>query len=560
MSLFSLTPNEIIYHYYKESNTFIVYNKSINSITPITNQSPPPKESPPLRIALREDIKFNDTITINTSDKDINISINKFSTVFSVSLIINDILITIYKKIYHNKNNLINSITTNYIKHKSKAIDSICKMAEFVYKNKDFIENLVKIKQIIICEILWKNNPRILDFRNNKIYINVNELSKLKIFKQLSEQNSSEYINVYNLKKNQIYNPVPTFFNSKITNITNSSKVQSSFITIESLINKQNFDIVKPLNIIHDINPNLLNDKYITNSSNGFLIADIYYNRLYNNNKRLNYYYGQPFTNKEIIIFNQNPKEDIYSKITYHNRSIHGFTIIKNKFLITFSHYKDNIRLLTKTQINENNQSQQLENLKGLKISMDQLENMFNDLNKNTSFVIFIQYMFASKKFKLSRSSTGVENGDNIFNKSPIFITDKNVKTLSKAIENIEFNIKTNNIGFKYIDSILDPLIKSNSLLFTKFIKNIFIHTGVIVPSRFFKMKNINIHETKYIVLTEVFDLEVTPNKEVVDKPRSPINYNQTLYELMILMNRKYTEDEIQKIKEQWTLIQLKSI
>lgn len=575
-----MTYDEIIFRHYKEYKSFIIYNKQTNSETSIIDKSssnyPPIEDAshndPPIEDASYNDpIILNTPIMIDTTDNNIHISINRFSTIFSIDLLINNIVVIIYKKIYHNKNNLLHSITNNYIKHKPKAIDSICKIAEFIYENKDFIENLAKIKQIIMINAIWKSQHRVLEVYNqNKIFININELFKLKQFKELSKQESPDYINLYDIKKNQIRKYSEFFFTSKLTNITdiykNQQSVNSHYISIESIINKQNFDIVKTLHIINDINPNLLNNKYVTNTKNGFLISDKYYNKLYNNNQKLNYYYGQKFTNAELTIFDQNPDPFTYSKITYHNQSIHKYTILKNKSLITIQSYQDNIKLLVKMNVDNYNQNQQLIELNTLIKNINIANDIFNKIkwpNNNISFVSFLRYLFIPKWFKLNKSLKEIDQyNDHNFTKTIIFIKPNKLTKITRAIDNIIYNTTTNQFeGLKYIKSVLNPLIISNNdLLFKQFILNVFMSKNSIFPFRFHRIKRLPNDECKYIVLTEIVDITYNENMVISNLNKSANFDLETFYNLMILMNRKYTQEKILKIKNQWKLIQLKSI
>jgi len=540
----------------------IIHNTEDDTITPIydfKNSIEPDSYNfdsinEKLKSKLYNTATINNTITINTEDKDVNISITSRATFFNIRLIIDDNFISIYKKIYHNKLDPITSVSTNYSKHKARAIESICKIAEFVYENKKFINNLIKIKKIIMINN-FKSSNVLTD--SNKIAINVEELSKLKHFKQLSEQESLNPTNIYNIK---IKSPNPNlnisrFFISRLTDLIYPTK-NNLKTPIETIINKQNFNMIDKIKV----ETNLMFEKYITNIPDGFLISRNYYNKLYNNNKKLNYYYGKKFTNSKFTIFDNNPTPDIYGKIKYYDESYHKITNHKIKFLMFVKSYSNNIRILSKRNILSNfNQEEQLIELETNYNHIKKLEDEFNQLmtkfDKGISFILLIQYLFNRNKFQINEEMVSYSKSNHV-----IFIHNKITSKLSKAIENIKYNIEVNKLeNFKIIKSINDSII-DNDLLFVMFNQNIIMKQGNIFPARFTKiLKNLISHNyyDRSRFLTEI----VNPKKTTVEAPNIfkvfDTSYDYRLHDLLILMSNKFSKEEVEDIKNRWVLITL---
>lgn len=500
---------------------------------------------------------INDTIFINTRDEDVKISITSTATIFSINIIIDNNFISIYKKIYHDKLDPVTSISTNYIKHKSRIKESICKMAEFIYENKNFINNLIKIKKILVTQNFKAKDILI---NNDKIYINVGELSKLKYFKQLSEQDCLNFTDLYNIKlaKHEFTHNfnISKFLSSRLTNILYSTKDNSN-VPIESIINKQNFDLINKTKVKID----LTHEKYVTNIPNGFLISKDYYNKLYNNNKKLNYYYGKKFTSGKFTIFDNNPAPDIHGKIKYHEETFNKITDHKLKFLIFVKSYSNDIKILNKKIIsNEIDQEKQLIELETNYNHIKKLENEFNQLmikfNERIPFVLLIQYLFNRNRFQITEDMVKYSRSN-----SAIFINNRIISKLSKAIENIKYNIEVNKLeNYKIIKSINDSII-NNDLLFVMFNQNIIMKQGNIFPARFTKiLKNLISHNyyDRSRFLTEI----VNPKKTIALLKISEYKvfetkYDYKLHDLLILMSSKFSEQEVEDIKNRWVLITL---
>lgn len=540
---------------------FIINDTEENTITPIYDFKSLIKPDAYNFDSINEKLKLynaaatiNDIITINTEDEDVKISITSTATIFSINIIIDNNFISIYKKIYHNKLDPITSISTNHIKHKSRVKNSISKMAEFIYENKNFINNLIKIKKILVTQN-FKAKDILID--SDKIYINVGELSKLKYFKQLSEQSCLNFTDLYNIKLatyefTHNFN-ISKFLRSRLTNILYSTKNNSN-IPIESIINKQNFDLINKIKV----ETNLTFEKYITNIPNGFLISKDYYNKLYNNNKKLNYYYGKKFTSSKFTIFDNNPASDIYGKIKYHNDTYHKITDHKIKFLMFVKSYSNNIKILSKRNILSNfNQEEQLIELETNYNHIKKLENEFNQLmtkfDKGISFILFMQYLFNRNRFQINEEMVSYSRSNH-----GIFIHNKIISKLSKAIENIKYNIEVNKLeNFKIIKSINDSII-NNDLLFVMFNQNIIMKQGNVFPARFTKiLKNLISHNyyDRSRFLTEI----VNPKKplEIPIEEIFETKYDYRLHDLLILMSTKFSKKEVEDIKNRWVLITL---
>lgn len=482
---------------------------------------------------------------IHLYDRNLNISITNTSTIFNINLIINNLYINVFKKVKHNKNKLVHSILNNYITFKGKAIDEICRISEFIYENKDFVENLSKIKFYIISKHLNYN----IGPNYTNININVSELNKLKKIKELSNLNANpeEYINILDHNPLKFYAD-STFSYSRLTNIS----VLDSKSGIACVINKENFDLVKNIST-YDICIKVMNTKYCTRLNNNLLISKENYNRLYNTNKYLNYYYGCSFTNLEFVTFDSKVKLSnelsINSKLIYFNpyKKIPNQTIgplVQTKTLNSFVNYKDNVCIVKKTKLDENYNSTVFDNqINEIRLMHQELigleENMkyINEhLNNNIDLITFTRYMIGNSTYS-------------IFNQVPSrsqFINRLTLKKLNTSINNIIFNIENKDKILNFINPIIN--MENNDIL-GLFTINIF-NKG-ICPN-LFKMNNLGpIHREISIIYLNKLDLEFQNLNELfIDKLR----------EMLILMNRKFTDLEFRKIENDLKFLRLKCL
>lgn len=501
--------------------------------------------------SLGADKYINNFHCTNLYDDNLNITITNTSTIFNINLIINNLYINVFKKVKHNKNKLVHSILNNHNVFKGKAIDEICKMCEFIYENKDFVENLSKIKFYIISKHLNYN----IGPNYTNININVGELNKLKKIKELSNLNAipEEYINILD------HNPLKFSTNvgfsySRLTHIS----VLNSKSGIVCVINKENFDLVKNISTF-DICKKVMNTKYCTRLNNKLLISKENHDRLYNSNKYLNYYYGCSFTNLEFITFDSkvklSNKLSINSKLIYFNpykRLLNQIVpVVQTKTLNSFVNYKDNVCIVKKIKLDENYNSTVFDNqINEIKLMHQELigleENMkyINEhLNNNIDLITFSRYMISNSPYS-------------IFSHIPTrsqFINRLILKKLITGIDNIIFNIKNKDKILNFFNPIINM---DNNYVLGLFTVNIF-NEG-ICPN-LFKMRNLGpVHKEISVVYLNKLNLAINHMKSLSQDENSL--YINKLREMLILMNRKFTDLEFSKIEKDMKFLRLKSL
>lgn len=489
----------------------------------------------------------------NLYDDNLNITITNTSTIFNINLIINNLYINVFKKVKHNKNKLVHSILNNHIVFKNKATDEICRMCEFIYENKDFVENLSKIKFYIISKHLNYN----IGPNYTNININVGELNKLKKIKELSNLNAipEEYINILD------HNPLKFYTNSifSYSRLTHISVLDSKS-GIACVINKENFDLVKNISTF-DICKKVMSTKYCTRLNDKLLISKKDHDRLYNNNKFLNYYYGCSFTNLEFVTFDSKVKLSneisINSKLIYFNpyKKIPNQTIVpkvQTKTLNSFINYKDNVCIVKKTKLDENYNSTVFDNqINEIKLMHQELigleENMKyinKHVNNNIDLITFSRYMISNSPYS-------------IFSQVPTrsqFINRLILKKLNTGIDNIIFNIENKDKILNFFNPIINT---ENNYVLGLFTVNIF-NKG-ICPN-LFKMKNLGpVQKEISIVYLNKLNIVIKAGTSLAQMNMNDVFIGQ-LREMLILMNRKFTDLEFSKIEKDLKFLRLKSL
>jgi hypothetical protein len=442
------------------------------------------------------------TYAISTYDPNLNIRITATNTVFSISIIVDHILINIYKKILHNQDNIVKSITENQQLYKGKAIDELCKMSEFIYENIDFIKTIIKIK----CAFMKK-----IKVFYQHVNINTNELNKLKLYKEFINYESEKPFNlntnteVYTFSETQKYtygNPW-SFYIVRLTNIHNKR--------VSEVINKQSAEFVKDLNI-NELLPDCYKSRWLVKTKNKLFIGQPLYNKFINNNKYLNYYYGKPVTNLKYQAFDvsvDNKYQSIRQKSKIDNIDYDFATFIKYNSIINIvvsqpitdnfnlnSTLKNNIEILNKNEIIT--------------------KQLIDDIGLETFYMIYrllknwsVFYYFFPLKFKEE------------YDRFKIYINEYITNIIQSAVENLKYNLDNYDILSPFLDKVLTRKI-TTLFIITKFTN---------IKSK--RLTSDILRERNIEVMSKEYDPIIILDKEVKKE------------HLIFLINQKFTSESM---------------
>jgi hypothetical protein len=462
-------------------------------------------------------------------------------------LFVNDIYVNIYKKIPHNQNDLIKSITNNFIKHKSKAIDDICKISEYIYENPKFVFTLLKLKLIFNSH---KEFTPIL-YENKIINISTSELNTLRKIQLLSEQSNSDFYNIINYSKSQLRSLKSLNNRGKwfATSLHNYSKL-TRFLSInnDKLINKENFELISEFKIdLPHIVKGTTKHTYVTN--NTLYVADITYNKIINFNKELNYYY-----------FSKNiHKFDSINIFKSHN-VVNGTSFISRIFnprnISNSPHFNQVPNVYIQTQTINDEYPYFYINTNIDFLSSDLNEIIKNDINK---------ILLVINKFKYLSSKIDKELIYRIYNtltkkqtiiQTAQFINCKNskIRKLETAIENLEYNWKIKDIIFDFVNTKL--INKAGNRVLIKFIDellkiNLLPHK---ITTKQFKIWSSSIN----IVGLNCYNLTYNDIYTCYNTKENR-SYNIEL-SIGILINRKFTKEVLEALENKviiWSLAEL---
>lgn len=433
---------------------------------------------------------------INTNDPNLNIHITSTNTVFSISIIVDQIILNIYKKVLHNQDNIIESILKNHQIYKSKATNELCKMSEYIYENIDYIKTLIKIKCIFMRKI---------KIFYQHININTNELNKIKLYKEFLNYESEKpfnldtNINTYYETQKFVYAKPWSFFITRLTNIHTEHA--------NTVINKQSVEIVKDLNI-NDLLPDCYKSRWLVKTKNKLFIGQPIYNKFINNNKQLNYYYDKPITNLKYQAFDvnvNNKYKSIRQKSKNRDSGYEFATFIKYNKLINIvisqpitdnfdlnNTLKNNIEILNKNEIITNQ--------------------IINDFGIETFYMIYrllknwaILYYNTPLNYKVAQ----------------VYINDYIAKTMQSAVENLKYNLDNYDKISPFLDKVLTQKI-----------------TAIFIINTFTKIKSRKLTN----------DIRKGHNIEMMSKEYNPIvilDKEVKKEHLIFLINQKFTSKSI---------------
>lgn len=450
----------------------------------------------------KENDDNNYAYTISTYDPNLNIRITATNTIFSVSIIIDQIIINIYKKVLHNPDNIVKSIIENQQVYKGKVINELCKMSEFIYENIDYIKTLIKIKCVFMKKI---------KIFHQYININTNELNKLKLYKEWFNHESEKPFNLnsntefYTYSETQKYtygNPW-LFYTTRLTNIHNE--------LASEVINKQSAEFVKNLNL-NELLPNCYKSRWLIKTKNKLFIGQPLYNKFINNNKYLNYYYGKPITNLKYQAFDvsvDNKYQSIRQKSKDRESGYDFTTFIKYDSIINIvvsqpitdnfnidSNLKDNIEILSKNEIIT--------------------KQLIDDIGLETFYMIYrllknwtVFYYFFPLPFKED------------YERFKIYINEYIANIMYSAVENLKYNLDNYDILSPFLDKVL-----------TRKITTLFIITNFTnIKSK--RLTSDILKERNIEVLSKEYNPIIILDKEVKKE------------HLIFLINQKFTSESM---------------
>jgi len=486
-------------------------------------------------------------IKLNLNDENVVISLTRTATIFSMYIFVNDIYVNIYKKIPHNRNNLIKSITNNFIKHKSKAIDDICKISEYIYENPKFVFTLLKLKLLFNSH---KEFTPIL-YENKMINICTSELNTLRKIQLLSEHSNSDFYNIIKYSKSQLSSLKSLNNRGKwvATSLHNYSKL-TRFLSInnDKLINKENFELISEFEInLPHIVKGTTKHTYITN--NTLYVADIAYNKIINFNEKLNYYYFS----KNIHKFNS---INIFKSHNIVNGTPFISRIFNPRNISTSPHFNQVPNVYIQTQTINDGYPYFYINTNIDFLSSDLNEIIKNDINR---------ILLVMNKFKQLSSTIDKNLLYRIYNtltkkqtiiQTAQFINCKNsgIRKLETAIENLEYNWKIKDVIFDFVNTKL--INKAGNRVLSKFIDEL-LKINLLPHKITIKQFKLSLPAIDIVGLN--CDKLTYDNIYTCYNTKENRSYNIEL-SIGILINRKFTKEVLEAFENKsiiWSLAEL---